>query len=319
MVDRDNDNYMDYLDDFSENDTKRKANSQNNTGKSRQISANRDTDYYNRRRKRKGLKWILLDFLHSKAAGVVLIIAVLIIIIAVAVSMCGNKKTAEPQVTEPTTTVAPTTELTSYKISGVPVIVQDDLTAACETYACTMLLQYYQFDIDEYEFVDNYLVTRPVYYGEDGNCYGPDMNSAYAGDIYTGYGINAIGMAKCMNNYIKTTESKLTAYPLSNVPLEDLCEEYILNNTPVMVWATTYMEEPYVQKTWIVDYADDDSPTEIGDTVSWQMHEHCMVLIGFDAKNYYFCDSVSGKVSSYDKATTEERYSQIGTQAIVLK
>lgn len=104
-----------------------------------------------------------------------------------------------------------------------------------------------------------------------------------------------------------------------NVPLEELCEKYIVNDIPVMVWATTNMDEPYVFATWIVDYVDDDTETQIGDTVSWQMHEHCVVLIGFDEENYYFCDSVSGEVSAYEKDLTEKRYEQIGKQAIILK
>lgn len=269
-------------------------------------------------RKRKGLKWKLRAFLHSRTALIALAAVVMLIVIIAMVSSCSGNKEKEQTATT-AATVAPTTQPTSYKIEGVPVIEQSNLKAACETYACTMLLQYYEFDIDEVEFVDNYLVTRPVYYGADGNLYGPDMNCAYAGDVYTGYGINAPGMAKCMNNYIKSTGSKLVAEPLIGVPLEELCEKYIRNDTPVMVWATTFMEEPYIQATWIVDYVDENADHEIGDTVSWQMHEHCLVLIGFDDENYYFCDSVSGEVSAYDKATTEERYEQIGKQAIVLK
>ncbi len=311
-----NDKYMDYLDNFSEDDSISNRKPVRNTNKN--IPANRNNRNY-KRRKRKGLKWKLLALLESKITKIVLLAFVVLIILVVIVSACGNDKSADTTVTEPSTTVAPTTQLTSYQISGVPIIAQNDLTAACETYACTMLLQSLDFDIDEYEFADNYLITKPVYYGADGNLYGPDMNSAYAGDIYTGFGINAPGMAKCMNNYIKTTDSKLTAYPLLGVSMDELCEEYILNDIPVMVWATTYMYEPYVHATWIVDYIDENTETEIGDTISWQMHEHCMVLIGFDEKNYYFCDSVSGKVSAYDKATSEKRYSQIGMQAIVVK
>lgn len=313
------DDYRDYLDNFSEDDFSYDTDYERSTYKKRVPNKNVSYNKKRKRLKRKGLKWRLLDLYHSKIARIVFIAVVILIIIKIIVSAIGSDKTAEPPVVQTQPTVAATTQVTSYKISGVPVIVQDNLKAACETYACTMLLQSYGFDIDEYEFVDNYLVTKPVYYGADGTLYGPDMNSAYAGDIYTGYGINAPGMAKFMNNYIKSTGSKLVAYPLSNVPLEDLCKEYILNDVPVMVWATTYMYEPYVMADWVVDYADKDSTVKVGDTVSWQMHEHCMVLIGFDAENYYFCDSVSGEVSAYDKSTSEERYSQIGMQAIVVK
>lgn len=272
-----------------------------------------------KRRGRKGLKWVLIDLFSNKITCIALIAVALILVIILLVSSCGddNKNTNQEATTQPT--IAQTTQISSYQIEGVPLIVQDKLKAACETYACTMLLQYYKFDIDEFEFVEKYLVTKPVYYGADGTMYGPDMNSAYAGDIYTGYGINAIGMAKFMNNYLKTTGTNLVATPLEGVSLDDLCKQYIVNDTPVMVWATTYMYEPYVFANWIVDFADEDSPTKVGDTVSWQMHEHCLVLVGFDEQNYYFCDSVSGKVSAYDKATSIERYKQIGTQAIVLK
>lgn len=304
-----------FFDDYFSDDYEVPRDSRNRSKQRKNVDYN--IDKYGR--KRKGLKWKLKSFLHSKEAIIALAAIVMLIVIIAMISSCSGSERKEQTASTTAATVAPTTLVTSYKIDNVPVIEQSNLKAACETYACTMLLQYYKFDIDEVEFVDNYLVTRPVYYGIDGNLYGPDMNSAYAGDVYTGYGINAPGMAKCMNNYIKTKGSKLVAEPLSGVPLEELCKKYVLNDTPVMVWATTFMEEPYVQATWIVDYVDENAEHEVGDTVSWQMHEHCLVLIGFDEKNYYFCDSVSGEVSAYDKVVTEKRYEQIGKQAIVLK
>lgn len=286
---------------------------------SRRRSRNPKASKNKSRRKRKGLKWKLIALSHSKVFIGAVVLLVCICVISVSVSSCSKSNKTEEDAKNTAPTAAAVKNTNSYKIDGVPVIAQSELHAACETYACTMLLQYYDFDIDEYEFVDKYLITRPVTYGADGNMYGPDMNSAYAGDVYTGYGINAKGMAKCMNNYLSTTDSNLTACPLIDVELDELCEKYIINDTPVMVWATTYMDEPYVFANWIVDYVDDQTDTKIGDTVSWQMHEHCLVLIGFDEENYYFCDSVSGKVSEYDKSLCEKRYEQIGKQAIILK
>lgn len=263
-------------------------------------------------------KELLKELLSYRITKIILFALFVFIIIMIIVGIAGNSKEEEtPSATG--TTVASTALPTSYKISGVPVISQDALKAGCETYACTMLLQYWDFDIDEIEFADNYLITKPVYYGYGGELYGPDMNSAYAGDIYTGYGINAPAMAKCMNNFIKTTKSELKAYPLSNVSLEELCEEYILDDKPVMCWETTNMDEPYVKSSWIVDYVDENARYEIGETESWMQNEHCMVLVGFDEENYYFCDSVAGKLAAYDRAVAEERYSQIGMQAIVVK
>lgn len=303
-----------YFDDYFNDDFEARRNLQKKS--KRKNSANYNIDKYGR--KRKELKWKLNALLHNKVAIIALAAVVILIVIIATVSSCSDKK-EEKEVASTAATVAPTTQATSYKIEGVPVIVQNELGAACETYACTMLLQSYKFDIDEFEFAEKYLITKPVYSGVDGTLYGPDMNSAYAGDIYTGYGINAPGMAKCMNSYLKTTNSKLEAQPLSGVSLQELCEKYILNDTPVMVWATTYMQEPYIKESWVVDYVDENAAHKIGDTVSWQMHEHCLVLVGFDEKNYYFADSAAGKLASYDKATTEKRYEQIGKQAIVLK
>lgn len=269
---------------------------------------------------RKGLKWKLLAIannMYVRAAVPALI--VLIVIISV-ISSCAGGKNAEPvATTAQPTTAAPTTVPTSHQIKNVPTILQNELGAGCETYACTILLKYYKFDIDEFIFADKYLILKPVTYGADGNLYGPDMNSAYAGDIYTGYGINAPAMAKSMNNYLKTTTSKLRAVATKGESVENLCRKYIDNNIPVMFWATTSMQEPNVEASWIVDYVDENAEAKVGDTVSWMNHEHCLVLIGYDKTKYYFSDPAYGDIESYDKAEVELRYEQIGKQSIVLQ
>ena len=218
-------------------------------------------------------------------------------------------------------TSAPTqAKPTSHYIEGVPVIAQYDLKAGCETYACTMLLQSLGFDIDEYRFADNYLIYKDVYYDNDFRMYGPDMHSAFAGNVYEiGYGIYAPAMAKSMNNYFSSVKAPLKASELEGESLESLCETYIDNDIPVMIWATTNMWEPVTGATWIVDYVDENAKAKVGDEVSWCEHEHCLVLIGYDEKEYYFADSVQGAVSHFDKADVEKRYKQIGTMSIVVK
>lgn len=247
------------------------------------------------------------------------LLAILLIIVIIAIvcfASCG-KQSAKAD--KPAPEIAGATQPVSYQISDVPVIVQDELKAGCEIYACTMLLQYYKFDIDESGFAYNYLITYPVLFSEEGDLYGPDMDAAYAGDVRAGYGINARGLAKCMNNYLKEQKSEYSAKALKDVPLEELCNKYILNDTPVMVWETTYMQEPYVKDTWIVDFVDENSTKKKGDTERWLQNEHCMVLVGYDDTNYYFCDSVAGKLAAYDKKLAEERYADMGKQAIVLE
>lgn len=251
----------------------------------------------------------------------VLIIVLLIAVTAGSVKGSGGDQPAAAAPTEApaVATEAPTQPSNTHMIEGVPTIQQAGLSAGCETYACTMLLQFLGYDIDEYQFADNYLITSLTSWGDDGTHYGPDMHSAMAGTAYMGFGIYAPAMAKSMNNYFKAVGSKHKATALEGVPLEELCEKYIDNDIPVMVWATTWMEEPYDAHSWVVDYVDENAKAKIGDTVWWKEHEHCLVLIGYDEKEYYFADSYKGAVSQFEKELVKTRYEQIGTMAIVVQ
>ena len=211
-------------------------------------------------------------------------------------------------------------EKTEYHIKGAPVINQDELKAGCETYACTMLLQYLGFDITEFQFADNYLITAPVT-GVEGDRYGPDPNSAFSGDVYSGWGwcIYNPAMAKSMNNFFKDQKSDLKAVPIDGKSLDYLCNKYIVNDQPVMVWATTQMNEPIDSTSWTIDYVDENAKYKMGDTFTWQQNEHCLLLVGFDEDNYYFNDSCAGDVSVFPKELSQKRYEQLGTQAIVVQ
>ena len=207
----------------------------------------------------------------------------------------------------------------TYMIENVEVIPQTDLKAGCETYACTMLLKILGFDVDEHTIADNYLNIRYISWDENGNMFGPDMNSAFAGSPYSGWGVYAPSMAKSMNRYLADQKSELKAYNLKDVPFETLVESYTAKGIPVMVWATTDMQEPYVFNTWTVDYVDEDAQAAMGEKVSWYMHEHCLVLIGYDENEYYFADSSAGAVSHFDKELVKQRYEQLFSQSIVVK
>ena len=207
----------------------------------------------------------------------------------------------------------------SFQIEDVTPIFQSTLKAGCETYAATMCLQILGFDVDEFTIADNYLHTYYITVDGDGVKHGPDMHSAFAGSAYAGWGVYAPSMAKSMNKYLSDQKSKLKAYNMENIPLEDLIDEYVSKGVPVMVWATTDMDEPYVYETWIVNYVDENARTKIGDSFSWYMHEHCLVLIGYDADSYYFADSTEGKISVFKKELVAKRYEQMGKQCIVVK
>lgn len=250
-------------------------------------------------------------------------IAVTLVLVLAVISLLCYKNSApyneETFATKDLTQTPETQEPTipsSYIIDGVEYKCQDVYTAACETYSCTMLLKYLGFDIDEHMFVESYLITKPlsIYYG-----YGPDMDAAYAGDVYTGCGVNAPAMATFMNDYLSTTNTDNRAYALKNIGLDELCEEYISKDNPVMVWATTYMQDPGVTYNWTINYVSESSTSNEGDTESWYQNQHCMLLIGYDESSYYFADPMEGKVSVFDKEVSKERYAQLDSQAIVVK
>lgn len=264
----------------------------------------------------------------SKRTLISIIISAIVLILAFSIGLLIRYSSAEP-LTQTAETFAreqtqtpPAAEL-SHMISRAEeeVLLQDELTAGCETYACTMLFRLLGFDVDEFTFADDYLISRPVDFDErSDDLEGPDMYSAFAGDVYDyGFGAYASAMAKSMNRYLTDQKSELAAYAYENISLETLCEEYIDNDIPVMIWATVYMDEPYVGVSWVVDYVDENAKSEIGDTVEWYGNEHCLLLVGYDEKNYYFGDSSEGIIMKYEKSLAAERYRQLGSQSVVVK
>ena len=49
------------------------------------------------------------------------------------------------------------------------------------------------------------------------------------------------------------------------------------------------------------------------------MHEHCLVLMGYDKDYYYFGDSTAGTISHFKKDLVKQRYKQMFMQSIVVK
>lgn len=250
----------------------------------------------------------------------VAVIAAVVILLGIGVAISAgrasnNKPADDPAATATATEARPTTHM----INGVTASLQDTLMAGCETHACTSLLQSLGYDIDIYRFAEDYLDCHYVYEDENGNSYGPDMNSAFAGSAYAGWGIYAPAMAKCMNHYLSDVKSTQKAYVIENKTLEELTREYIDNDIPVMIWATSDMQEPIERDVWEVNYVDENAKYKIGDRFIWMIHEHCLVLCGYDEKDYFFSDSVAGEISHFEKAISQKRYEQLGWQAIVVK
>lgn len=91
--------------------------------------------------------------------------------------------------------------------------------------------------------------------------------------------------------------------------IEQLCEDYIDNNIPVMVWATINMLEIDPKNSWYLSN---------GKRFTWPGNEHCLVLTGYDSNSYYFNDPYAGKTVKYEKETVNQRYIELGRQSLVV-
>ncbi len=198
-----------------------------------------------------------------------------------------------------------------YKID-VPHISQVGiLPNGCEAVSATMLLHYSGFDADPIDFVDNYLEKGEVYI-KWGCRYGPDPKVAYAGDPKSekgGWGCFAPVIVKALNKYL---DGEMFAKNLSGSSLEELAQQYLVNDIPVAVWVTQGMEEIDRLYQW--------QSYDKSETFLYPVSQHCMVLTGFDETYYYFNDPLSetDEQVKYEKSVVDACYNSMGKQAVAI-
>ena len=195
-------------------------------------------------------------------------------------------------------------------IIQVPYISQKDiLPTGCEIVSALMVLQYYGYTITADEFIDMYLDKREFrQIGGQLFCAHPDQ--AFIGDPRspTGYGCYAPVIVNALRRIVPTSTKVINE---TGRTLEYLLEQYIKEDSPVLVWASIEMRETSPGTTWIIE--------ETGDTFTWIRQEHCMVLVGYDDTQYYFNDPYNGNgLIGYSKNLVEKRYNELGCQAIAL-
>ena len=76
-----------------------------------------------------------------------------------------------------------------------------------------------------------------------------------------------------------------------------------------MVWGTMKNKESYLTTTWEVN----------GKTITWRAGEHCRVLEGYNKKlGIVQVNDPQEGVLTYDVSVFEERYNEMGKQAVVI-
>ncbi len=189
----------------------------------------------------------------------------------------------------------------------VPLICQyPELSTGCESVATTMVLQYYGEDISAQDFASNWLECGD-FYSSDGMGFGPDPNKVFAGNPFSEYSYGCFSGP--IANAVNQNSSICNAEIITDKSLEELCKKYIDNNEPVLIWATMYMKESYEGNSW---YLEDDS------VFTWTAQEHCLVLVGYNDDCYFLNDPMTGSTVSYEKELVEQRFAELGNQAILI-
>ena len=190
----------------------------------------------------------------------------------------------------------------NYKIINVPFITQmETYPTGCESVSTVMALNYASVNISVKEFIDNYL---------DKQSYPFDPYETFGGNPYsgTGYGCYAPVIKKALDKFLPDLGYR--ARNLYQPTLEELCEDYIDHNIPVIIWATMEMQKPYIRKTW----------TYNGKTIQWIAPEHCLLLVGYDENHYIFNDPRKySALTYYSKDAVRTAYYGLHKQAVVIE
>lgn len=200
------------------------------------------------------------------------------------------------------------------KLSGKTLPVENilqmpELKAGCEVTSAAIVLNYFGCNVKKTELVD-YLSMDNGFKTVNGQPYGPDPWKVFAGRPDDKYGCYAPVITDMANRYLLDAKSDLTAVDISGAaPLE--LYSCIDSGFPVVVWATTFLQEPSVGPEWYLN--------DTGEYYQWILREHCLVLKGYTEKTVTFCDPLDERGTvTYDRSLFELRYAQMYSQAVLI-
>lgn len=194
------------------------------------------------------------------------------------------------------------------KIINVSAICQyPELPTGCESVAATMVLRYYGENVTSQQFASEWLGCSENFYKSNNELYGPDPNEVFAGNPFSenSYGCFASVIVKAIN----ANSAECKAQKITDKSLSRLCDEYINNNKPVLIWATMGMKESKSGKSWYLPN---------GERFTWTAGEHCLVLVGYSDEYYFLNDPQSGSTVAYQKSIVEQRFKELGSQAVYI-
>lgn len=194
------------------------------------------------------------------------------------------------------------------KIIHAPYIDQTlNYPTGCESVSAVMLLNYLGIPISVDTFIEDYLECRP-FEMRGGERFGADPFKQFAGSPYDAdaFGCYAPVIARALTK----AAGGLYAFPdETGTPVKTLLERYIDRRMPVIFWCCLDMKPPVKGPSWRL--------ADTGETFTWTSNEHCMLLVGYDEKNYYFNDPWQHHgLTGYPKAVAEKRHQDQKSMAV---
>ncbi len=196
--------------------------------------------------------------------------------------------------------------------TDVPFISQNpDYPTGCESVSAVMLLQSYGIDITVDEFVNNYL-KKNIIYSKDGDRYGPDPKSTYAGDPTSrtgGFGIFEPGIKSAVEKVLYDKAGSGINYNVYGSENKEPLSIQTAKGLPLVIWATTNYEP--VDEMWTWQSYDKKY------TYTYPKHSHTVVVTGADEKYYYVNDPLQQEGNTrVDRKTLEDCFDSLGRQSV---
>ncbi|MDE5583954.1 MAG: C39 family peptidase [Ruminococcus sp.] len=204
-------------------------------------------------------------------------------------------------------------------IVDVPYYSQEKYPTGCELVSTSMVLAFYGFDIKAGDIVKKGYLKSAELHNKDKKLYGADPEKVFIGnpDKHSGYGCMSGAVILALQRFLTPQEyisgDRYEIKDLGGMWLDEICEEYIDNGVPVIVWCSINMNPTFInlRNSWIIEGT--------GERYIWKSNEHCLVLTGYDSENYYFNDPLVRKNTSYKKCIAERRYMEMGMQAVAVE
>jgi uncharacterized protein YvpB len=192
----------------------------------------------------------------------------------------------------------------SYKIDIDAVLQLPELPTGCEVTSLTMVLNYWGYEVDKCELVDNYLPMET----NGGVC---GFDTAFIGSPYesSSFGCFAPVIVETAIDYMSDQEKQFEVADISGSSLDELFKA-ISQDYPIVIWATIGLHEPLWTYYWSL---------EDGTEVYFPNYEHCLVLTGYDKNEgiVYVNDPLKGEYE-YDLELFEQRYEEMNSQAVII-